>query len=55
MAWTVWGSNPYATASDACQAAIHSGFIGLKGGEYFFQEIGYVDSFEGSIKNNITT
>ncbi len=51
----VWGSNPYVTDSDICEAARHAGVIGNVGGAVRLFGLPGLESYKGSQMNGVTS
>ncbi|MDP2064282.1 MAG: LCCL domain-containing protein [Phaeovulum sp.] len=51
----VWGSNPYVTDSDICEAARHAGVIGAAGGAVRLFGLPGLAAYAGSARNGVTS
>ena len=51
----VWGSNPYVTDSDICEAARHAGVIGETGGAVRLFGLPGLEQYAGSARNGVTS
>ncbi|WP_372841561.1 LCCL domain-containing protein, partial [Phaeovulum sp.] len=51
----VWGSNPYVTDSDICEAARHAGVIGDVGGAVRLFGLPGLEAYKGSERNAVTS
>lgn len=51
----VWGSNPYVTDSDVCEAARHAGVIGAAGGAVRLFGLPGLAAYVGSSRNGVTS
>ena len=49
----VWGTDVFTMDSDVCMAALHSGAIGIEGGEVFAMALPGQDGYLGSMSNGV--